>query len=281
MLLADVVIVLWALGVFGRDAAPASVSGAGASTSTSSTSPSSSSSSPSTTTPTRARYVAAAVGETLWRATPGSCGGTASVVERSEDGGATWDRARYRGQVTYRLRLTGPGAGFAVGEQKGCDGPVVLTTADVGQTWQESPARTTWAAMADTVLVPGGKTVSACGSARVVGLAPLDDASAWVACADGSVRRSTDAGQTWDKAFTATGVTSIAVAGDRVVLGRSVDGCQGLQVGATGADAASAGTGTCVTGAQDATVVLGDQGGWLVGERTWRSTDLTAWEPVG
>lgn len=282
MLAADAVLLAWVFGLLPGTGADAAVPEPAAQPTSSSADPSPSVSSSAQPSAPAARYVATSVGDTLWRASTARCTGAAAQVERSEDGGVTWERTRYDGQVVYRLRFTEPTVGFAVGADRGCPETVVKSTGDAGQTWQETTAGQTWAPLRDgTVLVPGGDEVEACGSARAVGLAPVDETSAWAACSDGTLRRSTDTGASWEGVGRAKGATSVAVSGDRVLVGAVVDGCDGLSVSSGEASSGRLEDGTCVADAQDAAVVLGEQGGWLVGRRSWTSADLGDWERVG
>ena len=226
------------------------------------------------------RYLATASGETLWRATAAECTGRASVVERSDDGGDSWTKVPYKAQVVYRLRFTEPTVGFVVGAKKGCDETVVLSTGDGGKTWQESAAQSTWRALGDTVLVPGGREVEACGDAAVRSLATVDESSALVACADGKVRRTTSGGSAWEDLATVKGVSSVAASGERFAIGFAADGCEGLSVSLGTLSDGAPGEARCVEGAGDATIVIDDGTGWLVGEQVWRSEDLESWEPV-
>lgn len=230
--------------------------------------------------PEATRYLATAVGVTLWRATVARCTGPASVVDRSEDGGKTWEKVDYDGQVVYRLRFTDPAVGFVVGADAGCDETVVKTTGNAGQAWQESAADQTWGALGAKVLVPGGREVDACGKAEVLSLATVDAARAYVACADGRVRVTTSGGTSWENLTTVDGVSSVATSGDRIAVGSEREGCDGLAVALGTVDGGDPGEPVCVAGAKDATVVLDGGTGWLVGEKVWRSEDLESWEPV-
>jgi len=281
MLLADAVLLAWVFGLLPGSGADAAVPEPATQPTATSASPSASPSTTSKPAAPAARYVATSVGDTLWRASVARCTGDAAVVERSQDGGASWERTRYDGQVVYRLRLTEPSVGFAVGADRGCPETVVKSTGDGGQTWQETSAGQTWAPLRDgSVLVPGGEEVDACGSARAVGLAPVDETSAWAACSDGTLRRTTDTGASWEGVGRAKGVTSLAVSGERLLVGSVVTGCDGLSVASGTTSQADLEDATCVLGARTAAVVLGEQGGWLVGTSSWSSADLSSWEPV-
>jgi hypothetical protein len=194
MLVADILLIAWIFARPGEEVVDPRPQPSATSSSTSATSPSE----PDAQEGTPVRYLATATGRTLWRATPGECTGTAGVVERSDDGGASWEKVPYEGQVVYRLRFTEPTVGFVVGAAKGCDDTVVFSTGDGGESWQESAAQSTWGALEERVLVPGGREVKACGDGQVRSLATIDETRALVACADGAVRRTTSGGSRWE-----------------------------------------------------------------------------------
>ena len=275
MLVADVLLIAWIfVGPGGKPIEPRTQPSPTAAAPTPSESASAEAEEPQT------RYLATSAGQTLWRATAAECTGPASVVERSDDGGDSWTKVPYKAQVVYRLRFTEPTVGFVVGAKKGCDETVVLSTGDGGKTWQESAAQSTWRALGDTVLVPGGREVEACGDAAVRSLATVDESSALVACADGKVRRTTSGGSAWEDLATVKGVSSVAASGERFAIGFAADGCEGLSVSLGTLSDGAPGEARCVEGAGDATIVIDDGTGWLVGEQVWRSEDLESWEPV-
>lgn len=277
MLVADVLLIAWIFTQPGRnaDVTPRILSSPAASAS-----PSPSGSTPEQAPDTQPRYLATASGRTLWRASVVECTGAGSVVERSDDGGSTWEKTRYEAQVVYRLRFPQPTVGFVVGAQQGCDETVVLSTGDGGESWQESAAQSTWGALGDSVLVPGGREVPACGPEEVRSLATLDETRALVACADGTIRRTTSGGASWQDVVTVDGVSSVAASGERFAVGSSREGCEGLAVALGSISDGTLDEPRCVEGAADATVVLDGGSGWLVGEQVWRSEDLAEWEPV-
>lgn len=273
MLVADVLLIAW---IFARPTGTDQVAPARQAASPATASPSTSE--PEARQP---RYLATAVGDTLWRATVAACTGSPSVVGRSEDGGRTWKKVDYDGQVVYRLRFTDPAVGFVVGADRGCAETVVRSTGNSGEDWQESPADQTWGALGAKVLVPGGREVEACGSETVESLATVDEARAYVACGDGRVRRTTSGGSSWEDVTTAEGVSSLAASGDRLAVASAADGCDGLAVALASVEDGELGEATCVKGAEGAAVVLDGGTGWLVGDKAWRSEDLTSWEPLG
>ena len=275
MLVADVLLIAWIFaGPGGKPVEPRTQPSPTAAAPTPSESASAAAEEPQT------RFLATASGETLWRATAAECTGRASVVERSDDGGDSWTKVPYKAQVVYRLRFTEPMVGFVVGATKGCDEPVVLSTGDGGQSWEESAAQSTWGALGDTVLVPGGREVEACGDAEVRSLATIDESSALVACADGKVRRTTSGGSSWQDVATVKGVSSVAASGERFAIGSAAEGCEGLSVSLGSVSGGAPGEPRCVEGAGDATIVIDEGTGWLVGEKVWRSEDLESWETV-
>lgn len=283
MIVADLVLVGWALGIIGggdgveREGASASPTSASASPSSGDTESPTSEPDSGEETPDATRFVVEAAGSTLWRATPGECEQGGARIERSEDG-QSWEEAPIDAQAIYRVRFAEPTVGFVVGAGEDCE-PVVYATGDGGQSWQEQGAEQTWAALpSGQALVPGGQTVTVCEEGELLGLAATTGSAAWALCDDGRLLRTTSTGQSWDESAQVEGATSLAADQERVAVTSAGEGCEGLRVATGAASDGELGEPSCVKGAAGAVVALGGGGGYLVGESgTWRSEDLQDW----
>ncbi|WP_144856277.1 hypothetical protein [Marihabitans asiaticum] len=222
----------------------------------------------------------AATGSTAWRATRGECDGEAPRLERS-DGGGSWSEVQIDAAAIYRLPFTEPSVGFVVGAGESCK-PVVFTTGDGGESWQEVAADQTWAPLPKgEALVPGGGRVTVCEESEVVSLAPAGGAAAWAVCDDGRLLRGTSGDAPWEEVSEVSAATSVAAEGGRLLVTSTGEDCDGLLVASGSTDDEALGEPVCVQGARGALAAMTAEGGVLVAERQrWTSTDLTTWAPA-
>ena len=275
MIVADVVLVAWALGLvgggWGGDAErPERPAASSPSTSSSPTS------SPSATEgagdgtvvldAVDAKHGLRAVHE------PCTTKGDASVeIERTDDGGQTWSTTTLPVRSVLRVRLTSAAEGFAVVADDDCE-PKVVSTSDGGETWGEpGPAATTWGLWPEQgpqVLVPGGEPAEACEEGDATAISATDGRTALVLCDGGTVRRTSDAGKTWTDAATVEGAVSLSARDDVVAVLVDADECEGLGVrsGETGEEL-TLGEPACVEGVSaPAAITVTGAGGWVADE---------------
>ncbi|TNC19707.1 hypothetical protein FHE66_02330 [Georgenia sp. 311] len=138
-------------------------------------------------------------GTTAWRATAGSCG-EAGTVERSVDGGLTWQELPVDLAPVSRLRALGPESLSVIGGGAGC-APTYLSSSTAGASWTANDQYLdgSWYLVpGDTDLMgaPAGTVETPC---EAVQLAALDTAHAAVLCADVSLALTADGGATWTR----------------------------------------------------------------------------------
>lgn len=285
MVLADILLVAWALGLVGgesdtaRPQRPAQTTSATSSTSSPTPAPSPESQASTV-------LLDAASASHALRSAYAPCttdGPTTAEVERTDDGGATWEATEVQARSVLRVRMMSEQQGFAVVADDDCE-PAVLTTADGGATFSgPGPATATWGLWPKTgpeVLVPGGEPAKACATGDATSISAADGQIALVLCGDETVRRTSDAGQTWSDAASVEGATSLSARDDRVVVLVEAEGCEGLAVraGSVGAQI-DLDDGACARDvtAPAAAALVGD-GGWLTdGTRTLVTEDLGTW----
>lgn len=290
LMVVDVLLVAWAmgLGVFGAD--PAGESAGAAMTSTSTTSEPSNASRASSGEPGVGPFplVEAVDADRALHATHVPCetegGSRTTEIERTTDGGETWTASEVPGRSVLRLRLTSPTQGFAVIADQECR-PAIVTTGDGGQTWGEpGPATSTWGLWPEgggRVLVPSGEAEQACEEGDVRSISARAVQTAVVLCDGGSVRLTHDAGQTWTAADDVEGAIALAVDEATIAVLVTSPDCDGLGVrsGLLGEELDLESEIACVKGvsAPAAISVAGDWG-WVVDEeRTATSPDLRSW----
>ena len=286
MVLADILLVAWAFGLVGgesdtaRPQRPAQTTSATSSTSSPTPAPSPESQASTV-------LLDAASASHALRSAYAPCttdGPTTAEVERTDDGGATWEATEVQARSVLRVRMMSEQQGFAVVADDDCE-PAVLTTADGGATFSgPGPATATWGLWPEAgpeVLVPGGRPAKACAAGDAVALSAADGQLALVLCDDGSVRRTADAGQTWADAGDVDGAVSLAVRDDQVAVLLTSDGCEGVGVrtGDLGESLDLGSETACVEGVSaPAAVAVAEEGGWVSSNRsTSASEDLQAW----
>ena len=227
-----------------------------------------------------------------WRFSRGSCSGVRSTLERTSDGGSTWQATSSPFATITRLKSTDAVSAFAVGANRSCK-PRLRSTGDAGTSWGSSGsvAQTWYVDPKDPSAVgaPGAGTSHPCADgARVVDLAVIDAGSARALCADGSVHDTSSAGSSWERTGRLKGALAMAVPADQpgqtYVARAGGKDCAGVEVVRLGASAASASCAAPKGGAVDlpsagVSLSLTSDGAWLaVGRRVLRSADLTTWD---
>ena len=274
MLLADIVLVAWALGLVGGGEPRSERSVRSSATSSTTATPSSPEPSPESEGSTVLLDAAGATHALRATYLPCSTEGPAAVeVERTTDGGATWQASEVAARSVLRVRLTSESEGFAVVADEECE-PRVVTTADGGETWGEpGPAVSTWGLWPEPgpeVLVPGGRPATACDEGDAVAISATDGSEAFVLCGDAAVRRTSDAGKTWTDAATVKDALSVSARGDRVAVLVDTDGCDGLGVrSGERAQELALGEPACVEGVSaPAAIAVTGEAGWVSGGST-------------
>jgi hypothetical protein len=172
--------------------------------------------------------------ETAWRSTVGACPGTAPTLERTTDGGSTWQSSDIAGIADVAgvaaIQLTSEDQASVVAlAAEGC-APVLALTYVGGDDWVAYPDRAagTWFVDPGTpsrVHSPSGDRTAPCST--VVSLAPRDARNAAVLCADHTVHRTIDAGATWSEPVAVAGSVAIAGADDGYLLATTGSGTTG------------------------------------------------------
>jgi hypothetical protein len=237
-------------------------------------SPSTPSGTPTESLPPRSeeRFLTAGSG-TLWRATAGECGVVEPLVERSDDGGATWEDVtpRYRGigEVIALDAFAGTEAEMIARMGPDCE-TQALRTFTQGEFWEPYPevlaaARYPDPADRSTVTLGDGQTVAApCADPR-----SFRSIGATVALVCDGQASTLSADATWQPA-PATDVRAVTVdATGRVLTASTSDGCPGTTI-SSGPDVVACdpqATATPLT-----LVVLGDEVAVWSGEALSRVT---------
>lgn len=177
--------------------------------------------------------------DAMWRATAGTCGGAAPVVERSGDSGATWHAVTPTSKgVAQILSLTsfgGRNATAVTALGASCTLNTLRTYTD-GQFWEPYPD----IFAADTYVLPGERAVIVDGTriaapcASPWGLRSANSTTALI-CDDIAYRLD---GQNWTRL--AAGARAVAVAARTVYIAQTDAACTGIRItahssGATGA----------------------------------------------
>lgn len=177
--------------------------------------------------------------DAMWRATAGTCGGAAPVVERSGDSGATWHAVTPTSKgVAQILSLTsfgGRNATAVTALGASCTLNTLRTYTD-GQFWEPYPD----IFAADTYVLPGERAVIVDGTriaapcASPWGLRSANSTTALI-CDDTAYRLD---GQNWTRL--AAGARAVAVAARTVYIAQTAAACTGIRItahssGATGA----------------------------------------------
>jgi hypothetical protein len=202
---------------------------------TSSASPDASNPTPSTRTTESVRVerlLLAMSSKTAWRATVGDCN-TPGVIERTTNGGVSWERVRMGPAPIVTLGLEPSGDLFTIGGTRGScslryvayatDGTVTASTTSVVNMWFPSPKDR------DEISGPGGTRATPCNG-HVVGFAPFNLSRALVACDDGDAMSTRDAGKTWRHVAGIRNTVAIAAGNGAYWLAGTAADCDGITV---------------------------------------------------
>ncbi len=186
------------------------------------------------------RLISAFDAKTAWRTTIGDCSDDDVVVERSVDGGGTWDGFNLgsAGGITGAIALQALGddnSATVIGQNTtGCT-PTWVETTSAGTSWTAYSDRTATAWYVDTtslslIHTPGAVVRPA--PCDVAGLASLSSTSAAVLCTDRSLHRTVDGGLTWTTSKTVPAALAVGASTDGyLVASQSRDvSCTGLTI---------------------------------------------------
>ncbi|PYF95937.1 hypothetical protein SAMN05216184_1242 [Georgenia satyanarayanai] len=183
------------------------------------------------------RLIVNADATTAWRVEKGQCEDSAAL-ERTTDGGATWEALSVDLAPVSRLRVLGPQTLFAIGGGDDCD-PTYVSSSSGGSSWltNDQYLEGSWyIAPSDRSIMatPAGQLSAPC---EPVELAALDAASAAVLCTDGTLALTADGGASWENEVPDISAAAIGVADDGYVLAGSHEACEdGIAVAALETD---------------------------------------------
>lgn len=174
----------------------------------------------------------------MWRGVAGECGGAAPLIERSGDGGQSWEDVTpgYRGigQVISLDAFAGTEAETVSRMGVGCE-TQALRTFTQGEFWEPYPEVLAASRYADpaapsSVITPQGAVDAPCAeprSVRAAGstLALVCEATGYVLGAD----------RQWVPLPTLDAV-ALAIGGDRLVVAARAAGCEGLEISSLSGD---------------------------------------------
>ncbi|MGC0249410.1 hypothetical protein [Pseudactinotalea sp. Z1748] len=177
-----------------------------------------------TSLPPAERFLANFDDSIAWRGTVGSCDAPGEL-ERTVDGGESWEPVEIDLAPLSRLRPLGPEGAFAIGGDN-CE-PTYINTTDGGISWVQNNDLLdgSWylhPADPDYVGSPSGLVEAPCEIARLVG---LDTVGGGVLCADGTLMITDDAAITWDVASPDAAVLAMGPADEGYVTINQADAC--------------------------------------------------------
>jgi hypothetical protein len=276
--LIDAVLVAWALSVDRRDASGAQAPARPSASSTPEPTPEA----PAEPAAAPGRLLSALDEDTAWRATVGACPGTPPTLELTTDGGRNWRPSDLAGladvAAVAAVEITSADVASVVAFDTGDCAPVLALSYVAGEDWVSYPDRVAghWfldPASPSMLHTPAGELPAPCTTA--VSLAARDGGDAAVLCADHSVHRTTDAGETWSEPVGVPGAVALAGNEDGYLLAATGSaGCGGVAVTSLPDEAdAAAVAAACATSSppEPGQVALGAGGGstWL-----WAGDDL-------
>lgn len=171
------------------------------------------------------RLLVNADASTAWRATTGNCTAP-GTLERTVDGGATWEELPLDLAPVSRLRVLGPQSLFVIGGGEGCN-PTYVSSSDGGMSWMTNDAYL----VGSWYLLPGDSSVIATPVGEVdapcepAGLAALDAQHAAVLCAEASLALTRDGGASWSATEAQIEAGAIGVANDGYALAGMHEQC--------------------------------------------------------
>jgi len=221
------------------------------------------------------RQIVAVDEDVAWRSTLASCGQGSAIVERTLDGGASWDAAELDIDSVVRLRATDAGSAFVVGAVQDC-ATALASTGDGGETWTRADATLSSAwflAPTDRTFVAGprGDAPVPCPSGAV-DLAAVDAQRGAILCQDGSFAVSDDGGQGWSTTVSVAGARALTQNGSSYVVATFEGPCEALSLYGVSSDGqAQAEPFACapVTTAVEVAVSITDEQMWV-----WSGTEL-------
>lgn len=182
------------------------------------------------------QYIAAVGPDIAWVARAGNCTNTGELWVTA-DQGVSWTRSSLPGRV-MRVKPASATEAFATGgDTKDCATLVRWDTSNAGAAWSR-PADPTaaWSRMPEStksIRTSRDKVVQPCGTRDVIDLTALDAQRAWVLCANGEVRGTTDGGQQWPPSFADPVKNALALAmaeGGKGVVATTDAQCEGVLV---------------------------------------------------
>ena len=183
---------------------------------------------PSSTQP--AGFLSAVSATEAWRATPGSCTDDAALVERSTDGGATWQPMELAFDLRTVVALEASPEKVSVlgGVGDDCERQF-WSSFTAGEFWKEYPDQVSTPAFADvdssTVSLDGTAVPSPCPApSRVLS----DGTVGLVACADAVSTRTT--GGDWSSVSVPGLLDAVLLSGEYLAGVTGVDTCDGVAV---------------------------------------------------
>lgn len=196
-----------------------------------------------------ARMLSALDDSTAWRANTGSCPATPASPEVSTDGGATWTTTDATGTAevvapqTLRV-LDSTTVEMVALDEINCTPEYIKTFvggADYARYPDQLAAR--WyvdPANRSSVHAPNGNVPVPCNSVASLAAESSTGDSAAVLCADQTVIRTTDAGQTWSQSVSVPGAVNLGVTQMGYVIATvGLPECAGVQLIALSDEAAS------------------------------------------
>lgn len=213
---------------------------------------------------------------TAWRVAVGECDDPA-VMERTTDGGETWEELDVDLAPVSRVRVLGPQNLFVIGGGEDCE-PTYRSSSSGGSDWLTSDQylEGSWYLLPSdrlTMAAPAGEVEVPC---EPVDLAALDAADAAVLCTDGTLALTPDGGASWDETEAPLGAAAIGVADDGYVLAGSDDECEdGVAVALIASDGEPLAETACAAAEGGTIAVSGTAGAlWLwADEDVYVSTD--------
>ena len=191
------------------------------------------------------RIIDASSSDDAWRVETGSCPDGGGSVERTTDGGESWEAAEIDQDAFVRLKDSGGATAWVVAvEGEDCE-PVFVGTTTGGQEWGVLPgslAAAWYVEPGDGAAVhsPEGVQAGPC-DADVVDLAPVTSEDAGLLCPDGRVFTTDDGAVSWGERVVVPGAVALTDAdGGYLAAALGAEGCDGVQVVTAGEGSAEA-----------------------------------------